>query len=117
MFARSPHVVCNRSIQLVLGLALVSPFFAFSGCAPSQRIDRALMGLVSKKCTVFFRHDVLGKAGSVPSSFEANRVDGADVSVSGKFVSASDDWVIIESDSKRLYIPKSNVLFVSSSEK
>jgi len=36
---------------------------------------------------------------------------------SGCSPSQSDEWILIETESKRLYIPGSNVLFISSTEK
>lgn len=114
---RQRNLVRNGSLPMVLGSALALMCSLFSGCSPSQSDVGPLKSLVRKNCTVFFRHDVLGQADSMPSNFEADVINGAPVSVTGKLVTGSDEWILIETESKRLYIPRSNVLFISSSEK
>jgi hypothetical protein len=87
---RQRNLVRIGSLPMVLGSALALMCSLFSGCSPSQSDVGPLKSLVRKNCSVFFRHD------------EADVINGAAVSVTGKLVTGSDE---------------SNVLFISSSEK
>jgi len=85
------------------------------GCSKSSHTDQVLNQLKNKRCTVFFRHDILGQADSIPSNFDGDVINGARVSLTGKLLSSNQGWISIETDSRIFHIPIANVLLVASS--
>ena len=66
---------------------------------------------------VQFRRDYLGAADSDgPVSATAGNVNGTEVAVAGKLVRVSDEWVVIESQGRELWVPKSAVLYLDVSK-
>ncbi len=75
-----------------------------SGCA-SVGTPRA--GAV---CSVQFRRDALGANRNLPISPMTDRIDGAEVSVTGKFKSMSEDWIVVQDNTGDIWIPRGMVL-------
>lgn len=65
--------------------------------------------------TVYFRSDVLGKSGDLPTAVLADSMNGARISLPGEIVELrSDAVVLLEGQSQqRVWIPRENVLAVT----
>jgi hypothetical protein len=97
---------------LVLGIGLLT------GCSSKEpKVLHPLMAYKNKSCKVVFRHDVLGQADSIPSSVKSDVINGAEVSITGKLISVTNDWIEIELDDQIVQVNVSNVLFVSKTKK
>ena len=64
-------------------------------------------------CTVQFRRDALGMGGNSPTSPLTGNHNGADVSVTGKVVHETPEWLVLATTTQELWIPKHSVLLVS----
>lgn len=66
-----------------------------------------------KQCTIQFRRDALGAARDLPVSPTTGSINGAEVSVSGKFVAMDQEWVVINQGSGReIWVPRNMVLAI-----
>ncbi|GAC1346937.1 MAG: hypothetical protein NVSMB14_09790 [Isosphaeraceae bacterium] len=63
--------------------------------------------------TVQFRRDALGGADRILSSYKADRYNGVEVSVRGKIVAESPEWLVLETKNQELWIPITSILLVS----
>jgi len=62
---------------------------------------------------VQFRRDALGMGGNSPTPLETDNFNGADVSISGKIVDESPEWVVLATKTKEIWIPRRSILLVS----
>jgi hypothetical protein len=69
---------------------------------------------VGKQCTVQFRRgDALGGGANLPVSPMTSSINGAETAISGKLVSVSETWLVVESANESLmWIPKASILLV-----
>jgi hypothetical protein len=107
-----------KAFALILGMvAVVAALVVTTGC--EQRVQAAAPGgsrlaqMHSKMCTVQFRRDALGTAGTVPVSPTTGGINGGQVSVTGKLRSFDDEWLALDTEKQGvLFIPKEVVLLV-----
>ena len=71
---------------------------------------------IGKYCTVQLRRDMLGQSADLPTPPQTDTINGADVKVSGQFVSMVDEWIIIENKGKEIWIYKPNILLIEFEE-
>lgn len=88
-------------------ILLVGTAIALAGCnteinqpksqAATKRpnANKPLAEKVGEPCIIFFRHDALGIAKDIPSSYNAGNVNGADVAVDGELLAVSEKWIVI----------------------
>jgi hypothetical protein len=97
--------------RILCSLALAG--LALTGCAP---VDPMISGRVGDNCTVYFRHDALGMAGT-PAPPRADNVNGADVQLAGKLARVNAGWVCISIDKTEYTIPKESILLIEMQPK
>jgi len=83
-----------------------------AGCDVPRAPDSVLTKLHGQNVTVFIRHDVLGQASDIPSSISVGVLNGAEVSLTGKLILSSPQWIVIEVLDSRWTIPRENVLAI-----
>lgn len=66
--------------------------------------------LIGKNGKVQFKRDMLGASADLPIPPMTDGINGASVSISGKFVHISDQWVVLESQQVQTWVPRENVL-------
>lgn len=59
-----------------------------------------------------FRRDALGAAANLPVPPTSDSHNGAPVSIQGKLVTITDDWIGLDRDSRRHWIPRETVLML-----
>ncbi len=69
---------------------------------------------IGRGCTVQFRRDLLGGSAQNPIPPTTDFINGANVSVHGTLLKVDAEWVVIRSDNTTLWIPRSNVLLLST---
>ena len=79
---------------------------------PSCEWQEAPALQLGKPCTVQFRRDALGAGASNPISTRSSNHNGADTSIRGTLTQDSPDWVVIEMDESKFWIPKSVILLI-----
>jgi len=107
-----------KAFAFILGMvAVVAALIVTTGC--EQRVHAAAPGgsrlaqMHSKMCTVQFRRDALGAAGTLPVSPMTGGINGAQVAVTGKLRSFDDAWLALDTEKHGvLFIPKEVVLLV-----
>jgi hypothetical protein len=82
------------------------------GCDVPRAPDSVLAKLQGQTVTVFIRHDVLGQASDIPSSLSVGVLNGAEVSLTGKLILSSPQWIVIDVQENRWTIPRENVLAI-----
>ncbi len=65
-----------------------------------------------RQCTIQFRRDVLGIAANLPVPPMTDSINGADTSISGILKSTSDEWVVLDSGGKEIWVPKTVILLI-----
>lgn len=83
-----------------------------AGCDVPRAPDSVLTKLHGQTVTVFIRHDVLGQASDIPSTLSAGNINGSEVSLTGKLILSSPQWIVIEVLDSRWTIPRENVLAI-----
>src|SRR5262245_53890244 len=85
-------------------LAAFAATLLLTGCdsAPAAGSSSRPIG---KTCTVQFRRDALGAAASLPVPPMTGSINGADTAISGTLKSTSDDWVVLDSGGKEIWVP------------
>jgi hypothetical protein len=76
-------------------------------------------------CTVQFKRDVLGASRELPVSPRTGSINGAKVSVSGKFLRMTESWLVIHSadsrgaidENRETWIPFENILLFEVTKK
>lgn len=66
-------------------------------------------------CTVHFRPDALGAAGTAPIPANSSSHNGAELTLSGKVVTSDRDWLVIRplnDDSRQQWIARDAILYV-----
>lgn len=86
--------------------ALVAVTILLSGCGrPGQPPT-------GKNVTVQFRRDALGSAHTLPISPTTDSQNGAKVSLQGKLIKVNEEWVVLEYQKKKHWIPRDAVLLI-----
>jgi predicted small lipoprotein YifL len=100
-----------RSVAVFLALLVGS----LAGCGNSTPIAEKvpLADKVGQDCTVQFRRgDGLGAAGDLPVTLTTDSINGAEVSVSGKLLTVSAGWIVVQSAIGEHHIPHESILLV-----
>lgn len=103
--------------QFLLILMLASGLF-YAGCAKSSptQANRPESNSVPKQgayCSVQIRRDYLGASRELPVSPTTSSINGAEVSVSGRFLRADAEWIVLSDiDHRELWIPRSVILLM-----
>lgn len=109
------HVALACALICSLGLGLTSCINYESSATNSASSELTETYDPPVRGTVYFRSDVLGKAGGLPTAVLTDSMDGAKVSLFGEVVELSSEAIIlIHGENKRqLWIPRENVLAVA----
>ena len=92
---------------------LMSVIVAISGCGGPSAERRPLETKIGRDCVVQFRRgDGLGAGGGQPVSPTTVNINGAEVSVSGKLVSAEGGWVTVVAGNVEYCIPQESILLI-----
>ena len=98
-------------------LVLISSVFYTIGCEKetpdSQSRSNKFSPQQGRYCAVQFRRDALGASADLPVPPTTSSINGADVSVSGKFSKMNEDWVVLtDSRDAEIWIPRSVILLI-----
>lgn len=63
-------------------------------------------------CTVQFRRDYLGSSRELPVAPTTSSINGAEVSVSGRFLRSDEEWIVLTNSNQELWIPRSVILLM-----
>lgn len=63
-------------------------------------------------CTVQFRRDDLGASRELPVAPTTSSINGAEVSVSGRFVRGDEEWIVLTNANQELWIPRPVILLM-----
>jgi hypothetical protein len=91
--------------QLVL-ISLLAMVVFLAGCGRSDQPP------VGKKVTVQFRRDALGSAHTLPIPPTTDSQNGAQVSLSGKLTMVNSEWIVLEHQKLKHWIPLDSVLLI-----
>ena len=102
-------------------LAIAVGIFS-SGCAKvegptvhasEQKTETSNLPKQGAFCKIQFRRDILGASRELPVSPMTGSINGAEVSVSGRFQRADSEWMILTTtDEQELWIPRSGILLM-----
>jgi hypothetical protein len=91
---------------IILAIALV-----VSACGtPTQSTSEDFP--IGQDCTVQFRRDALGQGASLPTSPLTDSINGATVSIAGKCLKVTPEWIVVEGQVEKYWIPRTAVLLV-----
>lgn len=92
--------------KLHLAISLTVMTMILSGCGrPSQPPT-------GKNVTVQFRRDALGSAHSLPISPTTDSINGARVSLTGKLIIINEEWVVLDFEKNKHWIPRDAILLI-----
>lgn len=103
-------------LTLTVAISAVAAATALSAFASSQRSAPAPASYLDRYATVQLRHDVLGlktDAGLVIN----DAITAARASITGKFLSAGEQFVVLEVQHEEVWIPRDNVLLIHFRER
>ena len=89
--------------RLLVGSIMV---LVLSGCGRPEQPPRG------KHVTVQFRRDALGGGGALPIPPTTDIQNGAAVSLKGKLLKINDEWLVLEYDKQKHWIPRDAVLMI-----
>ena len=108
-----------KTIKKFAIVVIVLPLFAVISCDSKTSCSKAANRITPKAgaiCTVQFRRDALGASASLPISPTTYNINGAEVSIGGRFSRMDDSWVVLtafKNDKKEeIWIPHSVILFI-----
>jgi hypothetical protein len=102
-------------------VAISLSVFGLTGCeckTPAAESDsKATHQITPKKgayCTVQFRRDALGASSPLPVPVTTDGINGARVSLNGKFSQMDDSWVVLTAPGEKgeIWIPRSMILLI-----
>jgi hypothetical protein len=98
---------------LRLSTLLVAVTLAGCGAPPDLATD--IYGIRSgDRVMVRLRLDALGMAAPSPASFQTDVMNGANISIAGKFVRQNAMWLVVQTEREELRIAKSAILTVAT---
>lgn len=69
-----------------------------------------------KECIVQLRRDLLGQSADLPTPPTIEKLNGADVQITGNFLTMTDEWIILIEDKREIWIRKENILLIQFQE-
>jgi hypothetical protein len=102
-------------------LVMVFVVLGTTGCdnktSGSQSSPERICPKLGASCTVQFRRDALGASANLPVPPTTSSINGANVSVGGKFSKMNEDWVVLKGGNKgEIWIPRSVILLIEVGE-
>jgi hypothetical protein len=100
---------------LVAAITLVAAVVLVWGNAETARASGPafLTAHLGQNCTVQLRRNLLGAASDKPISPTVAASPGiAEYAVSGKLSTVHDEWVVIEGQNRKFYIPQETILLI-----
>ena len=102
----------------VCGILLTSPLF-WCGCSKPAVVNipqpQRFPPPNGSNCTVHFRPDALGAAGTAPIPVNSSSHNGVQLTLAGKVVVSDEDWLVVRplnSDSRQQWIARDAILYV-----
>ena len=87
-------------------ISLLAVIAMLAGCS------RANQPPTGKKVTVQFRRDALGSAHVLPIPPTTDSQNGAQVSLSGKLTMVTPEWIVLNHQKQKHWIPRESVLLI-----
>lgn len=108
--------------RLVLFSVVASLAVLLSSCGsknarvPVPQSTAVVLPAAGVSVTAQIRRDHLGAASGIPNSLTAGEINGAVVSVSGRFVAMDERWVVLKRVGGEAWIPRESLLMLTFSK-
>jgi len=107
-----------KTIKKLAIVVIVLPLLAVISCDSKTSGSKAANRITPKTgaiCTVQFRRDALGAGASLPIPPTTDNINGAQVSIGGRFSRMDDSWIVLtafQNDKEEIWIPHSVILLI-----
>ena len=103
----------NEFSILVLTFVALGTIGCDNKTSDSRSSPESMCPKLGASCTVQFRRDALGASANLPVPPTTSSINGANVSVGGKFSKMNEDWVVLKGGNKgEIWIPRSVILLL-----
>ena len=87
-------------------ISLIALLILLTGCAQPRQPP------TGKTAIVQFRRDALGSASNIPVSPATGSINGAKVCLTGKLLTVNEEWIVLEYEKQKHWIPRDVVLLI-----
>ena len=101
-------------LTLISAIALTA---VLSGCTESKAAPTSYGTLIGAPCKIQFKRDLLGGNTALPIGPETDGINGAQLSLSGKFLRFNEDWIVLDGANGEVWVPQNVVLLMKFSPK
>lgn len=107
----------KTTVMLLTLISAIALSAVISGCTESKAAPTSYGTLVGAPCKIQFKRDLLGGNTALPIGPETDGINGAQLSLNGKFVRFHEDWIVLDGGNGEVWVPRNVVLLMKFSPK